>query len=245
MRRLNIMKLTGRALVSEFLGTAFLLATVVGSGALADKLDMGNLAVSVLAVAIATGGVLSATIFAFGQISAHFNPIVSLILALRGEFPGRYLLPYWLAQILGGMAGVVIANLMFELPPVCISETIRSGAGQWLGEFIASFGLIGIVLGCAKYNAKALPLAVPFYVVGAIYFTSSTCFANPAVTIARIFTTSLCGIAPACVLPFIAFQLLACAAAFLVFSWLYAEPKDLEELSAEFAETKKELSKTC
>ena len=227
-----------KALLCEFLGTAFLLAAVVGSGILADKLDEGNLAVSVLSIAFATGGVLSALIFAFGEISAHFNPIVSLALAIRREFAWSRLLPYWLAQVLGACVGVILSNLMFELPAVSISETVRSGYGQWIGEFIATFGLLGIIFGCSRSNPKALPLAVPFYVAGAIYFTSSTCFANPAVTISRALTASLCGINPSCVLPFILSQITGCAAALLTFGWLFekAAPKEeapVDELVAE------------
>lgn len=214
-----------RELAAEFIGTAFLLMAVVGSGALADKLDMGNLAISVLCVAVAAAGTLSALIFAFGGISAHFNPAVSLALALRKEFPWAKLPCFLIAQIAGACLGVVVANLMFELPPVVISETARSGAGQLLGEFIATFGLLGIIFGCAKNKSEAIPIAVPLYVAGAIYFTSSTCFANPAVTISRILTGTLCGIAPASVLPFILFQTLGLGAAVLVFGWLFkAEP---------------------
>ncbi len=232
------MKLS-RALAAEFTGSAFLLAAVVGSGALAHKLDMGNLALSVLCVAFATAGTLSALIYALGHLSAHFNPALSLALALKGEFSWSKLPSYWLAQISGGIFGVLITNLMFELPALSFSETIRSGHGQWLGELVATFGLLGIIFGCAKANSKALPLAVPFYVAGAIFFTSSTCFANPAVTIARIFTSTLCGIEASCVLPFIIFQLTGTLAAVLFFSWLFKSdecPELLLELSPELSD---------
>lgn len=231
-----------KALLCEFIGTAFLLAAVVGSGILADKLDQGNLAVSVLCIAFATAGVLSALIFAFGEISAHFNPIVSLALAIRKEFAWSRLLPYWTAQILGACAGVIISNLMFELPAISISDTIRSGYGQWLGEFVATFGLLGIIFGCARSNPKALPLAVPFYVAGAIYFTSSTCFANPAVTVSRMLTGSLCGINPSSVLPFILFQIAGCATALLTFGWLFEREAPIAELVAEAQERTKAAS---
>jgi glycerol uptake facilitator-like aquaporin len=236
------MKLS-RALACEFLGTAFLLAAVVGSGALAHKLDMGNVALSVLCVAFATTATLSTLIFAFGQISAHFNPVVTLASAIRKEFPWKNVLPYWIAQIAGGIFGVILTNIGFDQPAICISDTVRSGTGQWLGEFIATFGLLGVIFGCARSNASALPIAVPFYVAGAIFFTSSTCFANPAVTIARAFTNTLCGIAPDCVAPFIAFQLAGCAAALLVFGWLFSDERpSADELAKEAAESVKELA---
>ncbi|MBX9688363.1 MAG: aquaporin family protein [Candidatus Obscuribacterales bacterium] len=214
-----------RALVCEFLGSAFLLAAVVGSGALAHKLDAGNIAVSVLSVSFATMGTLSALIFALGSISAHFNPIVTFALACRKEFEWKDLLPYWFSQITGAIFGVLLTNLMFDLPAICISETVRSGAGQWLAEVIASFGLLGIIFGTARSSPQFLPLSVPFYVAGAIFFTSSTCFANPAVTIARIFTSTLCGIAPSGVLPFIFFQFLGALLAIGLFGWLYKIPQ--------------------
>jgi glycerol uptake facilitator-like aquaporin len=216
-----------RALVCEFLGTAFLLASVVGSGILADRLDMGNVALSVLCVALAAGATLSACIFALGHISAHFNPVVTLALACRGEFPWKNVLPYTFVQIAAAIAAAVICNLMFELPPVSISETVRSGAGQWLGEVVATFGLLGIIFGTSGAKPSALPLSVPFYVAGAVLFTSSTCFANPAVTIGRIFTNTLTGIAPASVLPFIGFELAGAAAALLVFGWLFQAPENI------------------
>lgn len=210
-----------RALVSEFLGTAFLLAAVVGSGALAHKLDMGNVALSVLCVAFATAGTLSACIFALGQISAHFNPVLTLALAIRREFPWRSVLPYWIVQIIGGITGVIITNIMFDVPAFCLSATARTGPGQWLGEVVATFGLLGIIFGCARFKPEVLPISVPFYVAGAVFFTSSTCFANPAVTIGRVFTNTLCGIAPDCVWPFIACQITGGAAALLIFGWLF------------------------
>lgn len=218
-----------RALVAETLGTAFLLATVVGSGALADKLDLGNLAVTVLCVAFATGAVLIALIAAFSSISAHFNPIVTLVCASRGEFNWKLVAPYIVAQVAGAVLGVVAANLMFDLPAITISTTARTGMGQWIGEFIATFGLIGIILGSARSNSNT-GIAVPAYVAGAIYFTSSTCFANPAVTIARMFTNTLTGIVPADVPSFILAQLAGGLCAALVFGWLFAaEAKNIEE----------------
>ena len=224
-----------RALAAETLGTAFLLATVVGSGALADKLDLGNLAVSVLCVAFATGAVLIALIAAFGSISAHFNPIVTMVLALRGEFSWKKVPPYFVAQVVGAILGVVVANLMFDLPAVTISATTRTGMGQWLGEFIASFGLIGIILGSARSNSNT-GIAVPAYVAGAIYFTSSTCFANPAVTISRMFTNTLTGIVPADVPAFVLSQVVGALCAAAVFGWLFAAEKYTEETVSELSE---------
>ncbi len=221
-----------RALVAEILGTAFLLATVVGSGILAHHLDLGNLALTVLCIAFATGGVLAALISAFSSVSAHFNPIVTVVLALRKEFSWKYVLPYIVAQICGAILGVMVANLMFDLPALVISTTARTGAGQWLGEAVATFGLIGVIIGCSRGNARAIPYAVAAYVAGAIYFTSSTCFANPAVTIARMFTDTLTGIMPAHVPAFIATQILGGFTAAFVFGWLFADTKSEVELDA-------------
>lgn len=211
-----------RRLVCEFLGTAFLLATVVGSGILAHKLDAGNTAVSVMAVAIATGCVLTALILSFGAISAHFNPIVTLASAIRKELPWSLVAPYIFIQIAGAIAGVLAANLMFDLPLLTISTTTRTGSGQWLGEVVATFGLLGIIFGCGKARPLAIPAAVGCYVCAAIWFTSSTCFANPAVTIARIFTDTLTGIRPADVVPFIISQAVGAVAALSLFGWLFA-----------------------
>ncbi len=218
------------------MGTAFLLATVVGSGALADKLDLGNLAVSVLCVAFATGAVLIALIAAFSSVSSHFNPMVTLVLALRGEFKWKHVAPYFLAQVAGAVLGVVAANLMFDLPAVVISTTARTGMGQWIGEFIATFGLIGIILGSARSNSNS-GIAVPAYVAAAIYFTSSTCFANPAVTIARTLTNTLTGIVPADVPAFVLSQLAGALCAAALFGWLFASEKVEGEVAVSEVDT--------
>lgn len=235
------MKLT-RALVCEFLGTALLLATVVGSGILSHKLDMGNVALTVFMVSIATAGTLTAGILSLGHISAHFNPIVTLASALRKELPWSNVTPYWLVQVAGAIAGVALANLMFELPAISISETARSGAGQYLGEFIATFGLLGVIFGCARSNPSMIPFAVPFYVAGAIMFTSSTCFANPAVTIARALTGTITGISPDCVVAFIVSQIAACLAAVGLFGWLF-KPETVvqEQFSSKESRTERQL----
>jgi glycerol uptake facilitator-like aquaporin len=210
-----------KQLACEFLGTAFLLATVVGSGILAHKLDAGNVAVSVSCVAIATGCILTALISSFGSISSHFNPVVTLCCAIRREISWSLVAPYIVVQIAGAAAGVIVANLMFDLPAVVISATSRTGTGQWLGEFVATFGLLGVIFGCGQFRPGAIPTVVGCYVASAIWFTSSTCFANPAVTIARILTGTLTGIRPADVLPFIAAQLAGAGCALVVFGWLY------------------------
>jgi len=223
-----------RALLAEFLGTAFLLITVCGSGILAHSLDQGNVALSVLCVAFSTGAALSALILTFGSISAHFNPVVTLASALRGEIAWIKVMPYILVQIAGAICGVIVANLMFSLPPIVLATTARTGPGQWLAEVVATFGLLGVIFGCGKSRPEALPLAVPAYVAAAIYFTSSTCFANPAVTIARIFTDTLTGIQAAHVPAYIAAQLLGGGLACVVFGWLFleiAEDKNSEAIS--------------
>jgi glycerol uptake facilitator-like aquaporin len=214
-----------KRLACEFLGTAFLLATVVGSGILAHKLDAGNVAVSVSSVAIATGCLLTALILSFGTISSHFNPIVTLCSALRKELSWSLVLPYVLAQIIGAAFGVIVANLMFDIPAVTISSTVRTGTGQWIGEFVATFGLLGVIFGCGKFRPAAIPAAVGCYVAAAIWFTSSTCFANPAVTIARVLTDTLTGIRPIDVIPYILAQIAGAASALSIFGWLYSSDK--------------------
>jgi len=215
-------------LVAEFIGTAFLLITVCGSGMLAHSLDQGNIALSVLCVAISTGCALCALILTFGHISAHFNPIVTLTAALRKDFAWSRVVPYVGAQVAGAIFGVLIANLMFDLPAIQIAATARSSPGLWLGEIVATFGLLGVIFGCGKAKPEAIPFAVPAYVAAAIYFTSSTCFANPAVTIARIFTDTLTGIQPAHVPAYIVAQLVGAVLACTVFGWLFADDKSDE-----------------
>lgn len=210
-----------KALTCEFLGTAFLLATVVGSGILAHNLDAGNVAVTVMSVAIATGCVLLALIFTFGAVSANFNPAVTLMNVLQRNISIRHALLYMAVQICGAICGVVTANLMFDLPAFAWSQHARTGNGQWLGEFIATFGLLTVIQGTARYRAEAVPSAVAAYVAGAILFTSSTCFANPAVTISRIFTDTITGIRSADVVAFIVSQIVATIAACVLGEWLF------------------------
>lgn len=218
-----------RCLVSEFLGTMFLLATVVGSGALMHNLDAGNVAVTVFGVAVATGCLLYSLIEMLGGISAHFNPVVTLVNAVQGNLRWRSVPAYALVQILGATCGVMLANLMFEQPAIAISQSARGGYGQLIAEVTATFGLIGVISGCSRFKPAAVPQAVSAYVAGAIMFTSSTCFANPAVSISRIFTGTITGIRPIDVLPFIGCELLGGALALAVFGWLLrpqSVPKD-------------------
>ncbi len=215
-----------RALVAEFLGTAFLLSVVVGSGIMADRLDEGNVAVSLLAIAGATGATLLALIHTFGSISAHFNPAVTLFSALRKELPWSSVFPYFAAQVSGGIFGTALTNLMFGLPAIAISRSVRTGPEQWLGEIVATFGLLTVIVGSSKSSPTAVPYAVAAYIIGAIWFTSSTCFANPAVTIARIFTDTMTGIRPVDCGPFIFAQVAGVLLATALLGWLFAPATD-------------------
>ncbi len=210
----------GKKLVSEFLGTAFLLATVIGSGLLVNNIDASNQSINLLCVAIAVGGMLYALIIMFEAHSNHFNPIVTLLTATQGNMSWKWVMPFMAVQILGAVAGVVSANVMFELAPISVATAARTGYGQWIAELFATFGLIGIIMTTAKHKPACGPQAVVLYIVGAIFATSSTCFANPAVTIARIFTESGAGIRACDVPAFVVFQLIGGFAAILLFGWL-------------------------
>ncbi|MES2069276.1 MAG: MIP/aquaporin family protein [Pseudomonadota bacterium] len=214
-----------RRLVSEGLGTAFLLAVVVGSGIMAERLAGGNLAIALLANAIATGAGLVALILMFGTISgAHFNPAVTLSEAWQGNMPANEVLPYILVQVIGAFAGVAAAHLMFQDPIFFASEHVRTGASQWWSEFVATFGLVAVIIGCSRSRPGVTPFAVAAYITAAYWFTSSTSFANPAVTLARAATNSFAGIRPADAPGFIAAQLLGASAATFIFCWLYPAP---------------------
>jgi glycerol uptake facilitator-like aquaporin len=203
-----------RRAVADGLGTALLLAAVVGSGIMGEKLAQGNDAIALLANSLATGFALAALIVAFGPRSgAHFNPVVTLALALRGEFAKRDVLPYIAMQFIGALAGVAAAHLMFDLPVVQYSLKARSSLGLWWSEVVATFGLVLVVLSCRR--PWEAPLAVAGYIAAAYWFTASTSFANPAVTLARGFTNTFAGIDPNHVLPFIAAQLLGAGLALL------------------------------
>jgi glycerol uptake facilitator-like aquaporin len=209
-------------LFSEWLGTAFLLAAVVGSGVMAAKLAGSNDAVALLCNTLATGAIWVVLILVFGPISgAHFNPVVSLALAMRGALRWQEGVLYIVTQLVGGMVGVWAVHLMFELPLWQFSATSRTGIGQWLAEAIATFGLILTVLGCQARAPSAIAFAVGLYVVSASWFTASGSFANPAVTIARSLSDTFAGIAPAGVLAFIITQVAGMLLAVAVSVWLW------------------------
>jgi glycerol uptake facilitator-like aquaporin len=211
-----------RRCVAEGLGTAFLLAAVVGSGIMAAKLAGGNAALALLCNTIPTGAILTVLILTFGPVSgAHFNPAVSIACLLRREMVWSDAAFYVVAQVLGAIFGVWIAHLMFELPMWELSTTRRDGSGQWLGEFVASFGLLLTILGCSERTPAAIPYAVGLYITSAYWFTASTSFANPAVTIARSLSDTFAGIAPSGVIAFIFAQLTGTLAALLVAGWLW------------------------
>lgn len=209
-----------RRLTAEWLGTFSLLATVIGSGIMAERLADGNIAIALLGNTIPTGAILVVLILVFGPISgAHFNPAVTLCFALRKEIRAADACLYVAAQIIGGIAGVLVAHVMFDNALIDPSTTARTGIGQWVGEFVATFGLIGTILGCLRSRPDAVPYAVGLYITAAYWFTSSTSFANPAVTIARGFSNTFAGINPADVAAFVAVQLIAAAFATLFFRW--------------------------
>jgi glycerol uptake facilitator-like aquaporin len=213
--------LSQRAFV-EGLGTAFLLAAVVGSGTMAQRLSGGNDALALLGNTLPTGAILVVLILVFGPLSgAHFNPAVSIAAALRRELPWRDAATYILVQVIGGVIGVWTAHLMFELPLWQVSQHARMGPGQWLAEFVATFGLLLTILGCAARVPAAIPYAVGLYITSAYWFTASTSFANPAVTIARSVSDTFAGIAPAAVPGFILAQLVGMLAAVVLARWLW------------------------
>jgi glycerol uptake facilitator-like aquaporin len=215
----------GQRLAAEWLGSAFLLAAVVGSGIMAQKLAGGNVALALLCNTIPTGAILVVLILIFGPLSgAHFNPAVTLAFAWRRELPWAIAGLYILTQIAGAIAGVWTAHLMFELPLWQASLTVRTGAGQWLAEGVATFGLLLTIFGCVARAPGAVAYAVGLYITSAYWFTASTSFANPAVTIARSLSDTFAGIAPAGVLPFIAAQLLGAALAVTLSGWLWLKP---------------------
>jgi glycerol uptake facilitator-like aquaporin len=206
--------------VAEALGTGILVAAVIGSGIMADRLSAGNTAIALLANTIATGAVLIALILTFGPISgAHFNPAVSIADAVEGGLDWRASALYAAGQITGGCAGAVLAHAMFALPLVTYSRHARTGFPQLLSEFVASFGLLAVIWGCSRFRAAAVPFAVAAYITSAYWFTASTSFANPAVTIARSLSDTFAGIRPVDVLPFIGAQITGALAATLVFRW--------------------------
>ncbi len=213
-----------RRLFAEWLGTLFLLATVVGSGIMAERLAGGNVAIALLGNTIPTGAILVVLILIFGPISGgHFNPAVTLVFLLRKEMNKHEAVFYVGAQIIGGIIGVFIAHLMFDNPLIDPSTHARTGVSQWISEFVATFGLVATILGCLKSRPDTIPYAVGLYITAAYWFTSSTSFANPAVTIARGFSDTFAGIDPAHVFGFIIMQLLAAIVANYTFKWLLEE----------------------
>ncbi len=220
-----------RRLFAEWLGTLFLLAVVVGSGIMGERLSGGNVALALLGNTIPTGAILAVLILVFGPISgAHFNPAVTLAFTLRKEIEAKAAIFYVAAQIAGGLCGVMIAHLMFDNAIIDPSATARTGIGQWAGEFVATFGLVMTILGCLKARPDAVPYAVGLFITAGYWFTSSTSFANPAVTIARGLTDTFSGIDPAHVAAFIAVQLCAAVVATLSFRWLLDERATKNEL---------------
>jgi glycerol uptake facilitator-like aquaporin len=211
-----------KRIVAECLGTAFLLAGVVGSGIMAAKLAGGNGALALLCNTLPTGAILTVLILTFSPISgAHFNPAVSIAMALRRELPVRVAVAYIAAQIVGAIAGVLTAHAMFELPLWQLSATMRAGEGQWFAESVATFGLLLTIYGCAARTPAAIPYAVGLYIMAAYWFTASTSFANPAVTIARSLSDTFAGIAPGGVIPFIGAQIAGALGATVLARWLF------------------------
>jgi glycerol uptake facilitator-like aquaporin len=211
-----------RRLLAEGLGAAILVAAVVGSGIMAERLAGGNQAVALLGNTISTGAILVVIITIFAPVSgAHFNPAVTLVFAARGTFPWAEVLPYIAVQCLGGVAGTALAHVMFDLAPLAVGTTARSGASQWLAEAVATFTLVLAILGGIRFAPSALPWLVGLTVTAAYWFTASTSFANPAVTIARGFTTTFAGIAINHVPAFIAAQLVGAAAGAAVCTMLF------------------------
>jgi len=215
-----------RRLVAELTGTALLVAAVVGSGVMAERLSNGNIALALLANTIATGAALVALILTFGPISgAHFNPAVSLSDAVVGGLSRRAAILYVIAQCVGGLLGTALAHLMFSLPVYSLSEHTRSGGAQVFSEFVAAFGLMAVIWGCSKARPSAVPFAVGAYITAAYWFTASTSFANPAVTLARAFSNTFAGIRLVDVPAFVAAQFVGALAATALFRWLL--PHDL------------------
>jgi glycerol uptake facilitator-like aquaporin len=207
-----------RAVAAEFLGTLLLVATVVGSGITATKLANGNAAVALLGNTIPTGAMLVVLITLLGPVSgAHFNPVVSGFYSATGQLPKSRLAPYVIAQIAGGVVGSLLANAMFDLPFMQLSTTVRSSTGQWLAEIIATFALFGAIIGGLRHA----PTLVGLTITAGYWFTSSTSFANPAVTIARMFSDTFAGIAPSSVIPFIIAQCVGAICAAVVWGWLF------------------------
>ncbi|CAG9172745.1 MIP/aquaporin family protein [Cupriavidus pinatubonensis] len=215
------MNTLARRLTAEALGTGFLLAVVVGSGIMGERLDGGNVAIALLANTLATGAGLVVLILTFGPVSgAHFNPAVTLADALQGGISWKDAVVHMVAQLLGAFVGVAVAHGMFDLPLYAASTHARAGPSQWFSEFVATFGLLSIIWGCVRQRASAVPFVVGAYVTSAYWFTASTSFANPAVTLARAATNTFSGIRPGDAPGFVVAQLLGALVATTLFRWL-------------------------
>lgn len=219
---------------AEFLGTAILLATVIGSGIMGERLAGGNVAIALLGNTISTGAILIVLITMLGPISgAHFNPAVTAVFALRKEIGNSDALAYLLAQTVGGVVGVLAAHLMFDENALQIATKVRTGPSQWFSEWVAAFGLVLTILLTLRTNSAAVAMSVGLYVTAAYWFTASTSFANPAVTIARALSNTFAGIRPQDVLPFIIAQLIGAIMAAYVSRWLAEPPRSTHRHSAE------------
>jgi len=228
---------TAQKYSAEFIGTAFLLATVVGSGIMAERLASGNVAIALLCNTIPTGAILVVIITMLGPISgAHFNPAVTLVFALRGEISVSHSVWYVVVQIIGGLAGMLIAHLMFDETLIQFSQQIRTGGAQWFAEGIAAFGLVFTILATLKVKPGAVAMAVGLYITAAYWFTASTSFANPAVTIARSFSDTFSGIRPQDAPAFIIAQIIGAALAWLVCRWLLSGQQNSVEIKANTGE---------
>ncbi|WP_019834440.1 aquaporin [Sphingomonas sp. PR090111-T3T-6A] len=218
-----------QAIFAEAMGSGLLFATVIGSGIMAERLSGGNVAIALLGNTLATGAILFVLVTMLGPVSgAHLNPAVTLVMRLRGQIGTDIALGYVVAQLSGGILGVWIAHLMFDMPVLQLSSKIRGGPGQWAGEMVATFGLLLTILGTAKLRPGQVPASVALYITAAYWFTSSTSFANPAITIARSLSNSFAGIAPICVPAFVAAQLIGAVAAHLVSDAIFSGlPKEL------------------
>lgn len=213
-----------RKLAAEFLGTALLLAVVVGSGIMGERLADGNVAIALLGNTIATGVGLVVLILILGPVSGcHINPAVTLSFLMRREIPGAVAALYVIVQLAGGIAGVMVAHVMFDLPPLLVGDAVRTGLGQWTGEVVATFGLVLTILGCLRFRPDAVPFAVGLYITAGYWFTSSTSFANPAVTVARSLTDTFSGIRPVDAPWFILAQLAGAVLATGLAQWMFAE----------------------
>ncbi|MGV6839043.1 MAG: aquaporin [Planktomarina sp.] len=211
-----------RKLLAEFIGTAFLLVAVIGSGIYGEALSQGNTGLALLANAIATGCMLFVLITVLGPLSgAHFNPAVSLAFYLRGDMPLADMLRYVPVQIIGGVLGVWLTHIMYDLPILQLASTDRTGAAQWVSEIVATFGLLFVIIGGLRYRPQAIPALVGLYICGAYWYTSSTSFANPAVTIARGLSDTFAGINPSHIAAFIGCQIIGVIIAHYVLRYLF------------------------